>query len=138
MTFCLATPEHADAVAAYHDRCFRNTYASQLLAGEFEVPDLEGTRQQLQEWFEPESGLDTLIAVLDGAPIAHVTVTGHQLVHLFVAPAHQGTGLGRRLLAQGEAMIAANGHTDFELHARVENVAAIRSTSAPAGPSPTA
>jgi ribosomal protein S18 acetylase RimI-like enzyme len=34
-------------------------------------------------------------------------------------------GLGRHLLAQGEAMIAADGRTDFELHARVENLSAI-------------
>ena len=40
-----ATPDDADAVADYHDRCFRNTYSSQLLAGEFEAPDPEGTRQ---------------------------------------------------------------------------------------------
>jgi hypothetical protein len=61
-------PNDADAVADYHDLCFRDTYASQLLAGEFEVP------------------------VLDGTPIDHFTVSGH---------------------------------TDYELHARVENVEAI-------------
>ena len=34
-------------------------------------------------------------------------------------------GLGRHLLEHGEAVIAAGGHTDFELHARVDNLAAI-------------
>jgi len=34
-------------------------------------------------------------------------------------------GLGRHLLGEGEAMIVAGGHSDFELHARVENLAAI-------------
>jgi hypothetical protein len=87
-----ATPNYADAVADYHDLCFRDTYASQLLAGEFEVPDLEGTRQQLRDWFRPGSELVTQIAVLDGTPIGHFTVSGH---------------------------------TDYELHARVENVEAI-------------
>ena len=120
-----AIPADAEAVADYHDRCFRNTYSSQLLAGEFEAPDLAGTGQQLHDWFLPDSGLETLVAVLDGAPIGHVTVSGHQLVHLFVEPSHQHVGLGRHLLALGEAMIAAGGHMDFELHARVENVAAI-------------
>lgn len=52
-----AIPADADAVAVYHDRCFRDTYSSQLLAGEFEALDLAGTRQQLHEWFLPESGL---------------------------------------------------------------------------------
>ena len=120
-----AKPEDADAVAAYHDRCFRETYAAQLLAGEFDAPDRDGTRRQLHDWFVAESDCDTLVAVLDGEPIAHVTVSGHRLVHLFVAPDHQGKGLGRRLLARGEARIRADGHTILELHARVENVAAI-------------
>jgi ribosomal protein S18 acetylase RimI-like enzyme len=121
----VAAPDDADAVADYHDRCFRNTYSAQLLAGELEAPDLEGTREQLRDWFRPGSGFETRVAVVDGKPIGHVTVRGHQLVHLFVEPDHQGMGLGRYLLAQGEAMIAADGHTDLELHARVENVAAI-------------
>ena len=120
-----ATPADADAVADYHHRCFTRTYSSQLLAGEFEAPDLAGTRQQLHDWFLPDSEFDTRVAVVDGAPIGHFTVRGQQLVHLFVEPDHQGTGLGRHLLAQAEAMIAAGGHTDFELHARVDNLAAI-------------
>jgi ribosomal protein S18 acetylase RimI-like enzyme len=120
-----ATPDDADAVADYHDRCFTNTYASQLLAGELQAPDPEGTRRQLRHWFLPESEFETRVAVVGGAPIAHFTVSGHQLVHLFVEPDHQGMGLGRHLLAQGEAMIAAGGRRDFELHARVDNAAAI-------------
>ncbi len=63
--------------------------------------------------------------MVDGAPIAHFTVSGNQLVHLFVEPDHQGMGIGRLLLAQGEAMIAAGGHKGLELHARVDNVAAV-------------
>ena len=120
-----ATPEDAGAVADYHDACFRKTYALQLLAAEFEVPDLEGTRQQLLEWFQPGSAFETRVAVIDGRPIGHFTVMGNQLVHLFVEPDHQGIGLGRQMLAQAEAMIVSNGHTEFELHTRVENLAAI-------------
>ncbi len=120
-----ATSDDADAVADYHYRCFTNTYSSQLLTGELEAPDREGTRQQFRDWFRPESEFETLVAVIDGAPIGHFTVSGHQLVHLFIEPDHQGVGLGRHLLAQAEAMIAAGGHTDFELHTRVDNVAAI-------------
>ncbi len=120
-----ATPADADAVADYHHRCFTKTYSSQLLAGELEAPDPAGTRQQLHEWFMPESEFKTRVAVVDGPPIGHVTVNGHQLVHLFVEPKRQNMGLGRHLLAQGEAMIVAGGHADLELHARVENLAAI-------------
>ena len=121
----IATTDDAAVVADYHDRCFRKTYSSLLLAGEIEVPDREGTREQLHDWFRPESEFETRVAVVNDIPIGHFMVRGHQLVHLFVEPRHQGKGLGRRLLAQGEAMIAAAGHTDFELHARVENLAAI-------------
>lgn len=120
-----AAPADADAVADYHHRCFTETYSSQLLAGEFEAPDLVGTRQQLHDWFLPESDCETQVVVVDDVPIGHVTVSGHRLVHLFVEPHHQNMGLGRYLLARGEAMIVAGGHTDFELHARVENFPAI-------------
>jgi ribosomal protein S18 acetylase RimI-like enzyme len=121
----VATPADADAVADYHHRCFTTTYSSQLLAGELQAPDPAGTRQQLRDWFQPESGFETRVAVVDGAPIGHVTVRGHQLFHLFVEPNHQNMGLGSHLLSVGEAMIAADGHTDLELHARVDNLAAI-------------
>lgn len=115
----------ADAVERYHDHCFRTTYASQIAAGELQPPDREGTRQQLHGWFQTESQFVTRVAVADGTPVGHFTVSGNQLVHLFVAPGHQGVGLGKRLLGLGEAMIAASGHTNFELHARVENTAAL-------------
>jgi ribosomal protein S18 acetylase RimI-like enzyme len=120
-----ATRDDADVVADYHRRCFATTYSSLLLAGAVEAPDPEGTRQQLHDWFGPEADFETRIAVVDGTPIGHFTIRGNELVHLFVDPDHQDTGIGRHLLAQGEAMIAAAGHTDFELHARVENFAAI-------------
>lgn len=120
-----ATPADADAVADYHERCFRATYSSQLLAGEFGVPDLAGTKRQLHNWFRAGSGMETRVAVVDDAPIGHVTINGHQLAHLFVEPEHQHVGLGRHLLALGESMIAAGDHMEFELHARVENVTAI-------------
>jgi ribosomal protein S18 acetylase RimI-like enzyme len=120
-----ATPDDADAIECYHDRCFTSTYSAQLLAGEFEAPDREGMRRQLRDWFQLDSDFATRVAVIDGVPIGHFTVRGHHLVHLFVDPDHQHMGLGRRLLAAGEAMIAAGGHSQFELHARVENLPAI-------------
>jgi ribosomal protein S18 acetylase RimI-like enzyme len=121
----VAIPADADAVADYHLRCFTKTYASQVLAGELTAPDLAGTKKQLHDWFLPGSGFETRVAVVDGVPIAHFTVRRHQVIHLFVEPDHQGMGLGRHLLAQAEAMIAADGHRDLELHARVDNLAAI-------------
>jgi ribosomal protein S18 acetylase RimI-like enzyme len=59
------------------------------------------------------------VGVLGDTPSGyHGRDSGHHLVHLFVEPNHQNVGLGRHLLAQGEAMIAAGGRTFFQLHAR--------------------
>ncbi len=121
----VARPDDAEAIERYHDECFRNTYAAQLLAGEFEAPDRDGTREQLRSWFTPGSEFVTLVADLDGVPIGHVTVFRHHLIHLFVEPNHHGTGLGRQLLARGEALLADGGYTDVELHTRVENHTAV-------------
>ena len=123
--FRTAGPADADAVEDYHHRCFLSTYATHLAAGSFEPPERSGTRRQLRDRFLPGSDCETVVAVVEGTPIGHVTVSGHRLVHLFVEPGHQGRGLGRRLLARGEEMISAHGHPALELHARVENVEAI-------------
>lgn len=120
-----ATPDDADAVEAYHARCFDKTYATQLLAGDIESPDRDGMRRQFRDWFQPDTDVDTQLVVVDGVPIAHFTVSGHRLVHLFIEPAHQGKGLGRQLLAMVELTLVEAGYTEFELHTRVDNVAAI-------------
>jgi ribosomal protein S18 acetylase RimI-like enzyme len=120
-----ATPDDADAVEAYHARCFDKTYATQTLAGDIESPDRDGMRRQFRDWFQPGSDVDTQLVVVDGVPIAHFTVSGHRLVHLFIEPAHQGKGLGRQLLATVESTLVDAGHTELELHTRVDNVAAI-------------
>lgn len=123
--FRSARPADAKVVADYHQRCFEKTYNKQLLAGELQAPSLEGTRQQLHGWFQPGSGFKTQVAVIDGTPIGHFTTKDHQLVHLFLEPAHHGTGLGRKMLDLGEQEIARDGHFELELHARTDNVAAI-------------
>lgn len=128
-----ATPDDADAVSKYHDRCFTKSYSAQLQTGVLKAPAVEDTRQQLYAWFQPQPGLETnpktalktMVAVKDGAPIGHFTVQCHRLIHLFVDPDFHGTGLGRHLLEQAEAMIAAAGYTEFELHTRVDNLAGI-------------
>lgn len=120
-----AKTDDADAVADYHWRCFSNTFAEQILAGELEAPDMRGVREQLEEWFRPGSGFRTRVAVTNDKPVGHVTVNGRYLVHLFVDPEHQGAGLGRRLLAVGEGMLAESGKSKLELRTRVQNLNAI-------------
>lgn len=123
--FRSAKPTDAAVVADYHQRCFEKTYAKQLLSGELKAPSRDGTMQQLHDWFQPGSEFKTQVAIFDGTPIGHFTINGSQLVHLFLEPDHHGTGLGRRMLALGEQKIASNGHTEFELHARTDNLPAI-------------
>ena len=120
-----ATPADVDAVADYHNRCFRQTYASSIDAGEVHPPDRDGMREQFRAFFSEGSPFPTQVAVIEGAPIGHVTTHEQHLVHLFVEPDHQGTGLGRRLLELGETAIAADGHAELELKVRVENHRAI-------------
>lgn len=120
-----AVPSDAGPIADYHQRCLEVTFAAEMAAGTFAAPDLSSTRRQLRAWFEPGSDFPTDVAVADGRTIGHVTVSGHQLVHLFVTPEHHGTGLGRRLLEHGESKLAANGHSSFELHTRTENTTAV-------------
>ena len=52
----------------------------------------------------------TVAVTADDMPVGHVTVQGNELVHLFIDPEHQGGGMGRRLLAAGEDLLAADGH----------------------------
>ncbi len=73
----------------------------------------------------PDSSMRTVVAANEGVVVGHVQVEGNLLVHLFVDPDHQGAGIGSRLLAIGEALIADAGHTDAELHTRVDNDRAI-------------
>ena len=120
-----AQPADAPDIAAYHRRCFESTYAGHIARGELQIPDIDLVRAQFERWFVPGSEFVTRVADVDGRPVAHVTVSANLLVHLFVDPSRQGTGLGRRLLALGESILAEAGHSAFELHARVENVAAI-------------
>ncbi|MEM9516851.1 MAG: GNAT family N-acetyltransferase [Actinomycetota bacterium] len=120
-----ATPRDADVVEDYHARCFERTYATQLAAGELRPPDRAGMRAQFRSWFETDSDVETQIVERDGTPIAHCSVSGNRLVHLFVDPAHQRSGIGGQLLAMAEATMAQGGHDEYELHVRVENAAAI-------------
>jgi hypothetical protein len=44
-------------------------------------PTRRAPRQQLHDWFLPDFEFETWVVAVDGAPIGHVTVSGHQLVH---------------------------------------------------------
>ena len=85
-----ATPDDAEAVERYHDRCLRSTCSAQLLAGDLEAPDREGTRQQLHAWWLAAGGhaeLESHARVENVAAIAFyeaaVWTATDRLIHTF-------------------------------------------------------
>ena len=59
-----------------------------------------------------------------GAPLGFCAIRDDELDQLFVAPAARGSGLAARLLADGEARLAANGITRAHLLCVIENTRA--------------
>lgn len=118
-----ATVDDAPAIAEYHLRASKASFAELLISGSYDgaTPRVE----RFRSWLEPQSGFTTTVADIDGVAVGHVTVSGNELVHLFIDPDHQGRGLGRRLLAAGEELLATAGHTDVELHTMIGNTTAI-------------
>ena len=76
-------------------------------------------------WLAPGSGFVTMVADDSGTPVGHTTVSGNELVHLYVDPDHWGRGLGRRLLQVGEDLLRKSGRSDVELSTMVGNERAI-------------
>lgn len=117
------TVDDAEAIAGYHLRASRQSFEALLTTGTY-----VGARPRVErftEWLQRDSQFSTTVAVIGGTPVGHVTVSGNELVHLFIDPDHQGLGLGRRLLAAGEAMLAEAGHDEIELHTMIGNAPAI-------------
>jgi GNAT superfamily N-acetyltransferase len=117
------TVDDAAAIADYHLRASRRSFETLLTSGTY-----DGARPRVErftEWLAADSGFSTIVADVDGTPVGHVTISGNEVVHLFIDPDHQGRGLGRRLLATGEAMLADAGHDDIELHTMIGNAPAI-------------
>ena len=120
-------PSDAEVVAAYHHRCWVLAFAP--LVGEEAVAQLDPWFRlpTFRHWFgDGRDEIVTLIAERDGVAIGHTSVDGNEVVHLFVDPDHWGSGLGRRLLLEAEALVAAAGHREAELHTIVGNEPAIR------------
>jgi len=118
--------DDATTIAAYQRRAARITFAPLLRSGSYDGLDDRGRVETFREWLGEGSGFVTKVVDVDGTAVGHVTVSGNELVHLFIDPDHQGLGLGRRLLAEGEEMLAGGGHVDVELHTMVGNEPAIR------------
>lgn len=66
------------------------------------------------------------VGTLDDAPAGVLLTKAHRLEDLWIDPPHQGRGLGRALLVEGERQIAAGGHAFAELNVVRSNHRAIR------------
>lgn len=51
------------------------------------------------------AALDVVVACADGAPVAYLALDGTVLDQLYVAPSHQGRGIGTRLLAEAKRRV---------------------------------
>ena len=79
--------------------------------------DLAGEESQLHfGLFEP---YDNLVACVIAAPLSPTSARIRQMA---VAPAHQGKGIGQRIMLEMEKSLRARGYKSFELDARVTAV----------------
>ncbi len=117
--------DDADCIASHHHRCWLIVHSSLVEPEIVDRMDPRGKIDRWRDWLAPESGFVTMVADESGTPVGHTTVSGHQLVHLFVDPDYWGRGLGRRLLGIGEGLLRSARHRDIELRTMVGNERAI-------------
>jgi ribosomal protein S18 acetylase RimI-like enzyme len=119
------TISDAEAIADYHHRCSIKAFTSLVAPGSFDDLDPRRRVPIFLNWLGPESPKTVRVADIDGVAVGHVVTEGNEIVNLFIDPDHWGRGLGRRLLAVGESVIAEAGHREFELQTMVGNDPAI-------------
>ena len=120
-----ACVEDAEAIAAYHHRCWVIAFSSLLEPGVVDQMNPLGKLDRWRLWLASGSGFVTMVADDSGTPVGHTTVSRNELVHLYVDPDRWGRGLGRRLLQVGEDFLRNTGHSDVELSTMVGNERAI-------------
>jgi ribosomal protein S18 acetylase RimI-like enzyme len=120
-----ATVDDTEAIAAYHHRCWMIAFSPLLEPGMVDGMDPRGKVERWRGWLAPDSGFVTFVADDAGTPVAHTTVSGNELVHLFVDPDRWGHRLGRKLLDVGEGLLRDSGQREAELSTMVGNDRAI-------------
>ena len=115
----------AEVITDYHHRCWIEAFAPLVDSEAVHRLDPLAKLDRWRSWLSEDSSPQTIVADLDGRPVAHVTVDGSVLVHLFVDPDHWGAGLGRELLEVGEDLLAAAGHSRIELTTLIGNKPAL-------------
>jgi GNAT superfamily N-acetyltransferase len=121
-----ARPGDAEAITAYHHRCWVEAFTDLLEPGVVAAMDRRGRRDRWRRWLDPGSELTTMVADLAGRPVGHTTVGAGELVHLVVDPDHWRRGLGRTLLAVGEELLAVDDHWDLRIWMEVDAELSVR------------
>jgi len=117
-------PSDAERIAQYHYECWLQAFQPLVTPDVMEA--IEPRVERWNDWLGEGSDFTTVVAVDENDdPIGHATVSGSELVHLFIDPEQHRRGLGRQLLAVGERLIKQTGHRRAQLHTIVGNTPAI-------------
>ncbi|MFI5908261.1 GNAT family N-acetyltransferase [Dactylosporangium sp. NPDC051541] len=111
-----ATPEDAAAIATVHVRTWQATYQKQIPRGYLQQLDIATRRDEWQERLR--SGPPDTVQVLEdeaAGVVGFVTAAAGEVQAIYILPAHQGTGGGRRLMAAALDRLRAAGDTEATL-----------------------
>lgn len=116
----------AEAMSILHHHCWPAAFVD-LVTPSSAVAEMQPLRnvERFDGWLRPGSGVSVTVAELDGVVAGYSAVSGHELLHLFIEPAHARRGIGRLLLAAAEELLADAGHDEAELHTMIGNEPAI-------------
>jgi GNAT superfamily N-acetyltransferase len=119
-----AVPADAPAVARVHVRAWQAGYRG-LMPAEY-LDNLRPEDRAARYTFGRPDGPRTTVALLDDTIVGFVTIRGSELGALNVDPDAWSRGVGRALIAQARADLAAAGATEASLWVLVGNTRAER------------
>jgi ribosomal protein S18 acetylase RimI-like enzyme len=120
----LAAPADALAVARVHVRAWQTGYRGILPAAYLD--NLRPEERAARYTFDRADGPRTRVAIVDGAIVGFVTISGSELCALHVDPDFWSQGIGRALIGRARADLATLGVADAHLWLLAGNVRAQR------------
>ncbi len=115
-----ATPADVDALAALHVRVWRATYAQLAPREAYDALDESRRRPHWDGLLRRDPATSISLIAEDGGRavgLGHACPAGHEalgdageILHLYVDPEHQGTGLGRELFGRLRTFLTGRGH----------------------------
>lgn len=123
--FRFATLDDAERITRYHHAAWLARLHHLFPPGALIDSEPLEKLDRWTSWLAVDSDIETVVADHNGTAVGHTSVRGEELVHLFIDPSWQGSGLGGQLLDIGEDLIRTGGHETARLHTLVGNDAAI-------------